>query len=381
MVSDMLGQIEKQNLESLRKVRAFSLLAKGDTPHFIGKETCLVPSQTDKEKRYTVTHNGGWECNCPDYHKRKLHCKHIQSVQIFQKLKANTDILEIETELDTRGIRCDRCNSHHVIKRGKRKTKQGIRQRYECKECKRRFTIEPIKHRKATTKLIALCMDLYFKGLSIRKISDTIYQFYKVKLCHTTIMRWINTHMKQINNYVGQFEPNVGEVWHIDEQKVKSGGDWVYSWNMMDGNTRFLISNGVTHGRSLLETEGVMRKAKRDAHGVMPRVVISDGMNAYPSGIRGVFGDGVVHVGGVGIRDRVNNNVLERYHGTYRERNKVMRGLENGVSAKQMNENLRTYYNFIRGHTALGGLTPSEEAGINLGLGRNKWMGLISQSL
>jgi len=143
LVLDMLGSVEKQNLESIRKVRAFSLLAKGDTPRFIGKETFIVPSQSDKEKRYTVTHNGEWECSCPDYQKRKLHCKHIQSVQIFQKLKDNTDLLEIETELDTHRIRCDRCNSYHVIKRGKRKTKHNIRQRYECKECKRRFTIEP----------------------------------------------------------------------------------------------------------------------------------------------------------------------------------------------------------------------------------------------
>lgn len=187
--------------------------------------------------------------------------------------------------------------------------------------------------------------------------------------------------MTKINNYVNKLEPNVGEVWHIDEQKIKADGEWYYSWNMMDGDTRFLISNGVTKGRSLLETEMVMDKAKRDAHGVKPRVVISDGMNAYPSGIKNVLGDDVIHVGGVGIRNRVNNNVLERYHGTYRERNKVMRGLGNGVTSKMMNENLKTYYNFIRGHSALNGRTPSEEARINLGLGRNRWMGLLTKSL
>lgn len=80
-------------------------------------------------------------------------------------------------------IRCDRCNSINVIKRGKRKTKIGISQRYECKECGRRFTHELIKHRKA--KIIAFAMDLHFKGLSTRKIGD------KIKVHHTTIIRWI----------------------------------------------------------------------------------------------------------------------------------------------------------------------------------------------
>ncbi len=41
----------------------------------------------------------------------------------------------------------------------------------------------------------------------------------------------------------------------------------------------------------------------------------------------------------------------------------------------------RTYYNFIRPHQALNGLTPSEMAGINLGFnGGNRWLELIKLS-
>jgi len=49
-----------------------------------------------------------------------------------------------------------------------------------------------------------------------------------------------------------------------------------------------------------------------------------------------------------GIIDRINNNVLERHHETYRERDKVMRGLEGKETVSQMLENYRTYYNFVR---------------------------------
>ncbi|RLF40257.1 MAG: IS6 family transposase [Thermoplasmata archaeon] len=378
-----IGEIEKQNLESLRKVRAFAILAKGDTPKAIGKETFLVPSQSDREKRYTVTHNGEWRCNCPDFQKNHgmLLCKHIQSVQIFLKLREKEDILEIKTELETNEIRCDRCNSINVIKRGKRKTKAGIRQRYECKECGRRFTPEPIKHRKTNSKLIALTMDLYFKGLSTRKIADTIYQFYGIKVDHTTIMRWINTYMAKINGHVNKLEPNVGEIWHNDEQKININGEWFYSWNTLDSDSRFLISNAITKERSDFETKAVLKKAKRMAHGINPRAMITDGMPSYPSAVKDVFGEDIIHVYNVGIRDRINNNVLERYHGTYRERDKVMRALDSVETARQMNENLRTYYNFIRKHSALNGMTPAEMAGINLNLGRNRWMSLITQSL
>ena len=378
----MLGTVEKQNLENLRKMRAFAIIAKGDMPKVIGKETFVVPSQSDSERRYTVSHNGSWECSCPDHQETGLMCKHIQSVQMFLKLREKADIIDLQTEIENDDeIRCDQCNSLNIIKRGQRKTKGGVRQRYECKECGRRFVPEPVKHRKVTAKVIALCMDLYFKGLSTRKIADTLVQFQGMNVSHVTVSRWINTFMAKINQYVNSFEPNVGDTWHVDEQKVKADGEWYYSWNMLDEKTRFLIANTITKERSIFETKGIMNKAKEQTKGANPWFIISDGMKAYPSAIKSVYGDDTTHIGGVGIRDRINNNVLERYHGTYRERNKVMRGLENNTTAKQMNDNIRTYYNFIREHTALDNKTPAEMAGIDLHLGRNRWMGLLTQAL
>ena len=71
----------------------------------------------------------------------------------------------------------------------------------------------------------------------------------------------------------------------------------------------------------------------------------------------------------VEVRKNKYSNVcivtLERYHRTYREKDKVMCGLGNNVTAKQMNDNIRTYYNFVRDQT-LENKTPAEMAGINL---------------
>ena len=84
------------------------------------------------------------------------------------------------------------------------------------------------------TKLIALAMDLYFKGLSLRKIADTFEQFYNLSVHHDAIRVWIDTFMEHITKYVNHYNPDVGELWNLDEQKVKSDGKWVYSWNIMD---------------------------------------------------------------------------------------------------------------------------------------------------
>jgi len=60
-----------------------------------------------------------------------------------------------------------------------------------------------------------------------------------------------------------------------------------------------------------------------------------------------------------------------------------MRGMQNDETAEQMLNNYRTYYNFIRKHSALDNKTPSEIAGIDLGIEneKNRWMELIKQSI
>jgi hypothetical protein len=58
---------------------------------------------------------------------------------------------------------------------------------------------------------------------------------------------------------------------------------------------------------------------------------------------------------------------------------KVMRGYDSMTTAQETTDGERIYYDFIREHSAIG-TTPAQKAGIELGLGENKWMDLIRQS-
>jgi len=248
MVKDVIEN--RKELENLRKMRAFAIIAKGTMPKIVKEGIWIIPSQNNPDRAYTVTNKDGkWECSCPDHQETGLLCKHIQSVQMYQKFQEGTEknILELKAEIDH--PQCDKCGSFNVVKNGQRKSKMGLRQRYRCNDCEHRFTVDIIKHRKGNTKLIALCMDLYFKGLSLRKISDTIEQFYNLKISHVAVRDWINEFMNKINAYVSKYNPDLGEVWNIDEQKVKTEGEWVYSWNILDEKTRFLIANTTTKQR------------------------------------------------------------------------------------------------------------------------------------
>ena len=68
-------------------------------------------------------------------------------------------------------------------------------------------------------------MDLYFKGLSYRKIANTIYQFYDIKIHHETVRRWIKTFMAKMNKYVSNLKVEHSNIWLVDEQKVKTKKD------------------------------------------------------------------------------------------------------------------------------------------------------------
>ncbi len=126
----------------------------------------------------------------------------------------------------------------------------------------------------------------------------------------------------------------LGETWNIDEQKIKAEGKWLYSWNILDKKTRFLIANTVTQERSLLETQQVFKKAKKNTNNHTPRMIVSDKMQSYKSVIKNECPD-AIHIR-AGIKDPINNNKLERFHGTWRERDKVMRGLEQDRTTQAM---------------------------------------------
>jgi transposase-like protein len=373
-------------MENDRMIKGYSILAKGDMPTSVNKETFLIPSQSGNGK-YKVTLKNSWSCTCPDFKFRNVECKHICSVKLWLKLRQkinSQDTLELENEL-TNEPKCAYCDSLNVKKNGNRKTKNGTKQRFYCEDCKKTFIAdEDFAKFKANPKIITLVMDLYYKGLSLRDITDTVYQFYNIKLHHETVRRWIMKFTVTMNNYVNQLQPKVSDAWHVDEQMIKVKGKWLWSWNCLDEQTRFLIANNITNERTIPETREILAKAKETTK-TKPEFIITDGLQAYRDAVLKEFQSWrkpvVSHVRLETIRERPNNNLVERFHGTFRERDKVMRGFKSKTTAKELTEGFRTYYNFIRPHMSLNGLTPSQVADIDLQLGRNRWLSLLEKSL
>jgi len=280
-------------------------------------------------------------------------------------------------------LRCPFCKSEKIVKRGKRKCNNQVKQRYLCKECNKRFIDDKeFEKIKATPEMVTVTLDLYFKGVSLRKISDHIDQIYHVKIGKSTIHWWVLAYMEKINNYVETLNPQVGGMWNTDEMMIKIDGKWEYLWNVIDNSTRFMIANNITPDRFSNDAQQVFSKAKKMAKR-NPHVVITDGLQGYKQAFREEFQTFrnkkfPMHIANVGINNKhTNNNVVERYHGTVRERDKTMRGLKTKRTAQIFHNGVKDYYNFIRPHQGLDGKTPSEVVGLEMKFGRNRWLSLL----
>jgi putative transposase len=95
---------------------------------------------------------------------------------------------------------------------------------------------------KKSPKTITLTLDLYFKGLSQRKIAGHLKQFENVSVNQSTILRWIQKYIKLLANYSEKYKAEVGNIWQSDETTVFIKKDcekkyYVWIWNVMDAKT------------------------------------------------------------------------------------------------------------------------------------------------
>ncbi len=395
----MSTQKELKYLAESREERAKQILEIGN-PVVIDENTYLVPSQSDSDKKYQVTHFDSYFCNCKDFQLRcqgkGIYCKHIKAILLFEKIKSKYEVKpevekEIELIIDTpKKNVCPYCQSEKLIARGVRRTKLGNKQRYSCKDCKKRFVLSPIKKIKGNEKLVCIAMDSYFKGLSYRDIADQFFQFYGLKLHHETIRRWVLKFSSILNKYSKTLQPKTSGVWNADETMVltKRGRDknnqnieFDYVWNVIDNKTKFLLAS-ISSGRSRKseDAQKVFTEAYKQM-GKIPYQIIVDGYKGYENGCRRTFrnwaGERKVKFTSIrGQRKVVNNNAIESHHSHQKEFQKVRRGI---TKVQEYQDGFRVYHNFIRKNVK-DNKTPAEKCGIEIN-NVNKWNGLLLSSL
>jgi len=88
-------------------------------------------------------------------------------------------------------MRCPKCKSSKIVKRGKRYNKSGTKQLFICNRCELTFMrqdgFERMRHNK---KIIARAIHLHNEGLSLFQVKDHLWQHDGIKVTRKTISDW-----------------------------------------------------------------------------------------------------------------------------------------------------------------------------------------------
>ena len=340
-----------------------------------------VHSQTSKRTYDVIKAGENWTCNCADHKFRKVYCKHIHAIEFSQKVREevrreNAIIIE-----PVNISRCIRCASEDIVKHGIRHNKSGDIQRFSCKNCHKRFTVNlGFEKMHATPQAITSTMQLYFTGESLRSVQKFI-RLQGVEVSHQTIYNWIQKYTNLMKKYIDKITPQVGDAWRADEVYTKVRGDLKYLFALCDDETRYWIAKEVADRKEGHDASGLFRQAKEIA-GTKPKVIITDGLHSYAEAYRKEFWTQerryrTLHIRHIHLKGDMNNNKQERFNGEFRDREKVMRGIKKTDSV--MFDGYQIYHNYVRPHMGLNGKTPAEACGIDV-KGNNKWLTLIQNA-
>ena len=269
-------------------------------------------------------------------------------------------------------VNCPHCNSPKVIKKG---TRNGY-QTYHCKDCDRRFNTignafgswNKIEH-------IGAAVDMYHSGMSYKQIAEILERNFGIpEPSKHTIHRWVKEYSEFAKIIVNLHAPETSGHWVADEMQLKVGGKRMWNWNVMDFDTRYVLASHLSPYRGEKDAIAVFEKATRANGGVPPKTITTDGLGSYDAAISLIF-PYTRHFVAPSIYDIVNNNRSERMQGTFRQRTKVMRGLQSRRIRAGHPGWFRNRLQPVPRPRGTKGGTPAQAA--RLGANLNRWTDIV----
>ncbi len=261
----------------------------------------------------------------------------------------------------TYSVDCPSCGSGLVIKAGPRDGQQ----RYKCKECGKKFRANgTAEGRSYDAEVIGAVIRAYYAGMSYKQIAELMEDFLGInEPSKDTLYQWVSDYTDAAIYTLRDVKATTSDHWVADEMYVKVGGITAYQWNIMDRRTRFLLASHLSAEKTGMEATIALKKALARADRP-PSKITTDSNPSYDIPIKVLFPN-AEHIHSQGIESPINNNRIERLNGTYRSRDKVLRGMDSMDSAQQFLDGYTVQYNYFRDHEALKGRKPYEAAKID----------------
>jgi transposase-like protein len=262
---------------------------------------------------------------------------------------------------------CKYCGSEKVVKDGKVKGKQ----QYVCRSCDHKFTEgSDFPKMRVESQIISAGIDMYFEGLSVRKVQNQLQKIFDVQIGKSAIWKWLMKYSKLVSDYVETLNPQLMGIYHVDETAIKCRGVQKWFWEIIDEKTKFLVASHLSGSRTTEDAIQLFEKSLKVAKR-KPISIYCDGLPAYVDGYNKVFRtlkkEGRPElIRRVGIRNVHNQNAVERLHCTLKDRLRPARGLKGEEKVRMLLNGWTVHYNFARKHQTLKGKTPAQASGLNI---------------
>jgi putative transposase len=275
---------------------------------------------------------------------------------VYKEYQKNNGIL---VKVPYFNITCKYCGSKRVIKYGHYRNIQ----RFFCKDCKRKFADnDALPNMQTPIDQVGAAVAMFYEGQSLNSITRLLNQIYNAYPSDSTVYRWIDRFTRQALRETETHRIDVGDLWIADETVIKIGGKNVWFWDIIDAKTRYLLASHISRTRTAKDAQKLVELASARA-GTIPKAICTDKLRSYLEGIESAFGMETSHRQGGPFNVESNTNLIERFHGTLKDRTKVMRGLKDLKTARIIMSGWLFYYNYLRPHESLDGKTPAEVAG------------------
>ena len=220
--------------------------------------------------------------------------------------------------------------------------------------------------------LIITALSMFYLGKnSFRNISLILRTAFNIKVSHTTIANWCTNFAPLFDNYRLKLMPMIdvnSDEWHADETVVKVAGVKHYLWFVVDSETRFIIGFHLSPNRDSPQAFSVIKGA---AEYGKPNSIVTDRYSAYDVPVKSIL-DGVNHIKVESFKDDIPNNLIESFNKQFKAWYKTKQGFSSFQSANNLISMFVFFFNFVRPHSALGGCTPAQVAGLNLSKHRKR---------
>ena len=210
-----------------------------------------------------------------------------------------------------------------------------------------------------------MAFSMFYLGKnSFRNIALSLRSVMNIQVSHTTIANWCTKFAPMFHNISMQLVPALNfnsDEWHADEAVVKIQGEKYYLWLILDSETHFVLGFHLDRHRDCIQAVTLLESVK---HLGKLRAIVNDRYSAYRVPVKALYG--VQHIRVESFRDDITNNLIECFNKQFKAWYKTKQGFSSFSSANNLIATFIFFYNFVRPHSALNGLTPAQCAGLVL---------------